>query len=729
MKQLLRRPVILLGLTLLPFLFNNCSKIRFESLLAPENNSEKQAESENGTGYGGKLAGLYYHYVPGYVCENRNSPFSQIDYAPAEINSILSSSKESQCLSLQSTIPNTEIDAGSMQNRVIGYGERIFETNSAGPAAVPENPVEIWCVDQWAAPTIEVLSLYNKAENRAETQFFYPSVPKRTEVNPSRMVNQQTVQLTSKYFDLLVDKSKKGLKAGTVEGTLTIFAGAPKQTLQCRLGGYLDARLWPAKALQYDALTQMEWDPLEGLFYTITGPSGGTWGEGILSMYSADGTQRKVLIGNTANAAGVKEFNFSADRKNLFVKAMLTGDATTQLYSLDPKAPAAPRRLNNLLTDWGQFVSGEIVSSPNSDLVYYLDGAQETGGDIEMWLRAVSLTTGTITQINKSLFKADEGVGQFEVSYPLGKVIYSSGFVEHELWITDMLGGNPRKVDLSPYFSGTSYFIEWSAKQNSRWHFINDRYLVVVATQWYALDHKALLLTIDLVSEKVIFHQSIPERSFIYPVKSLPLVAVSSDSGAVMYFDLTTGVLSTASITQNLQGSSSNVLGQQFAASLAIQMAPDLCANGEDLVARGRIDENKWLLIKKGAASTASIFTVSNDSTNCKVINHMVLPAEFLKGIASLYSNGAYTPSVSYGISYLLRAAISQDQRNVLLSIGSRLYLVPTDGHPVIEVYTPLNSAPNFSQIGFVNNSKVFFVGSIIKDYSNTLFLWDVPKY
>jgi hypothetical protein len=726
MKQIFKRPLILFGLILLPFFYNNCAKIRFESLLASVDNSVKQAESDNGTGYGGKLT--YYHYIPGYVCENRNSPFSKLEYSPAEQNSILTSSKENQCLSIPGPIPNSEIDSGSLQNRVIGYGERIFESNSAGPAVVPESPIEIWCVDQWKAPTIEILSLYNKAENHAETQFYFPSVPKRTEPNPSRVVNQQTVHLSSKYFDLLVDKSKSGLKPGTIGGTLTISEGASTQTLQCRLGGYLDARLWPAKAVQFDVLAQMEWNPLEGLFYTVSGQtSPAPWSENVLSTFSGDGTQRKVLIGNTSNTRGVYNFKFSADRTNLFVQAALAGDVTTQLYSLNPKAPAAPRRLNDILTDLGQYVSGEIVSDPSSDLVYYMDGAQETGQDIEQWLRAVSLTTGNITQINKSLFGADEGVGQFEVSYSLGKVIYSAGFVEHEIWMTDLLGGNPRKIDLSSYL-GSTYWIEYYVKKASRWLMMNDRYLVLVATPRSYLYGKSLLLTIDLATEKVAYLYEVPGIPFLSPVPALPLVRVGNSENLELYLDLTTGLLNSASEIQTILKNSNNIKGQQYAASLTILKALDLCEDGEKLIARIRVNESNWLLIKRGSVAAASIFLISNDSTNCRMINRLAFPDQMLDRIATLYEKNPSLEFSNYG-NYFGKAVLSPDQRNLLLSIMGRLYLIPTDGHPILEVYTPLNLMPSFSEIGFVNNSKVYFNGSVIKDFSNQLFLWDIPKY
>jgi hypothetical protein len=707
--------------------FQNCDRTKFQlnNLLAEGVTNSASETDGNGATYGGKIT--YYHYIPGYLCENRSSPYSSLEYSPTELNSTVLTSKDDQCLSIPQQILTSEIDAGTLQHKTVGFGEKIFEVNSAGPLVVPESPIEIWCVDQWNAPTIEVLSLYNKSQNRAETQFYYPGLPKRSEMNPARFINQQTVRLTSSYFDLTVEKSQIGNKPGTFEGRLTINANSgPEKKLQCRLGSYLDARLWPAKAVNYDMLSQIEWNPLDGLFYTVTGNWASSWTENILSTYSADGTIKKILSGNSSNAQGVNSFTFSSDHSKLFLQAQLTGDASVQLYSLDPKNPAPPKRLNDLLTDFGQRVFGDVISSPTSDLVYYLDGAQETGADIEQWLRAVSLSTGKIYQINKNLLGADEAVGQHDVSYPLGKVVYSVGFVEHQVWISDMLGTNPRKIDLSAYL-GSTYYIEWYVKRAMRWLMINDRYLVLLAT---SRDYKkSILLTIDLVSEKVVFSKVVGPQGFLIPVEGLPLVTLVDSEYSISYLDLTTNTLNTVEQTILMQKSLPSEISQQFATNLSVTTAADLCANDEQLISRFLIDKDRWLVIKKGNSSKSSLYLLNNNSSTCSLINHLVFPNELLKAIDLKV---AQNPTMKYntllGVQPM-RAKFSPDQRNLLIVIVNRLYLVPVDGHPVVEVYTPMNSTASFGDIGFINNSKIYFTGSVITNYVNHLFLWDVPKY
>jgi hypothetical protein len=703
--------------------FQNCSKVHFTSL-----SSEGLTLNNNGATYGGKPEQDYYHYIPGYSCENRPSAFSKIAHFPLESHSVFFSSKENQCLSQSQTIPNSEIDAGSLQNKVIGYGERIFESNPAGPLVVPESPIEIWCVDQWSNPTIEILSLYNKSINRAETQFYYPGLPKRSELNPARSINLQTVRLTSTYFDLIVEKSQIGNKPGTFQGRVTLNESSQVQNLQCRLGGYLDARLWPAKAVNYNVLEQMEWNPLEGLFYMITGQSGAPWSENILSTYSADGIRKKVLMGNSQNAQGPKKFNFSANHSKLFVQAHLSGDSSIQLYSVDPKTAAPPRRINALLTDFGQLVSGDVIYDPKGDLVYYLDGSQEVGGDIEQWLYSVSLSTGQITQINQSLFRADEMVGQYDVSTSLGKIVYSTGFTEHEIWITDTFGSTPRKINLAPFLGSTNY-IAWYIKKSLGWQLINDRYLVLAASNRNPVVGPSLLLTIDLLSEKVIYSQTVKGSLFLLPVEGLPLVTVLGANDSFNFLDLSTNTLNTSEQIILSQKASPNPLAQQFAANLTVVTAKDLCANDEDLASRIAIDKERWLLIKKGTNLKSSIFIFTTKTNTCTLINHLVFPGGYIE---SLFRQSLQYPMLQltniFGTQYL-KAQMSPDQRNLLVAIMGRLYLIPVDGHPVIEIYTPLNATPSFGEIGFINNSKIYFMGSVIKDYVNQLFLWDVPSY
>ena len=75
-----------------------------------------------------------------------------------------------------------------------------------------------------------------------------------------------------------------------------------------------------------------------------------------------------------------------------------------------------------------------------------------------------------------------------------------------------------------------------------------------------------------------------------------------------------------------------------------------------------------------------------------------------------------------------MKAKMSFDKKNILLSMQGRIYLVSVENRPVIEIYTALNKSPKFDDIGFIDDTKVYFSGQLIKDYINQTFIWNFPK-
>lgn len=745
----MKRLVGIIIFSLMILLFQNCSDIGEIQLLgSSKNSSESSSESDisgNGTGYGGKLGGIYYHYVPGYKCENHPSAFAQIDYAPTEKNSVYTQSKENQCLSLPQSIPNTSLDLGSLQNKVIGYEEKIFEDGALSSSIIPDKPVEIWCVDQWQNPKIEILSTYSETLKQAQTEFYYLSQPKVTELNPARATAIQSVHLNSKYFDLVVDKSWLGLKPGTFQGKLRLLQNEnTTQVLQCRLGGYLDARLWPAKAVNFDNFVQYEWSPLDKLFYIISGMSGvAPLAEDRFYTYSPSNNLRQMVVDKVNNVSGVKKFKFNSDRSSVILTAQLEGDASFQLYSKSPNNQSLPVLLNNKLTDIGQAVEDEIFISPNSQYIYYLDGAQETGGDIEAWLRVVDTKSGNITQINQNLSTAsDEAVRQFEVSSSLGKVIYSTGFTYVDIWVSDLFGGGRHKLDLSSVlgvnasnpFGGTKYYLEWNMKLAQRWLFVEDRYLILVGHS-STIPSYSMIFVIDLMTEKIIFSKENTGFSSVFPLKGLPAAVISNQgttANATMNFsflNLKTAKLRTAAELSADFKLSSNLIEQQSAANLEYVLASDLCkAEGEVGLNQYPLDSQSWLVINKNSQGTnlISLYLFSPSTKSCALINKVSLPS-VLMSIVEMYAANKLTTTLYGGVP--VKVQISPDKRNILMGIKGRVYLIPTDNHPVIEIYTASNGGPIISEVGFIDNNKVYFSGALIKDYWMQLFTWDLPRY
>ncbi|MCB0371068.1 MAG: hypothetical protein KDD45_17030, partial [Bdellovibrionales bacterium] len=478
---------------LLIIFFQNCSDIGTVKLINNSSSQEKSEDSStvsgNGTGYGGKIQNVFYRYIPGFQCENSDSAFAAIEYNQENLSSIYKQSKETECLTNNaeiSTILNADIDIGSMQHKVIAYKEGLYEIAPSNTISTPENLVEIWCVDQWEKPKVEVVSMYNISKKEAQTEFYFENLRKRIENNPLRSTSLQSVMLKSNYFNLIVDKKEIGLKPGTFQGRLMILENSKhEKILQCRLGSYLDANLWPAKVVNFNNNFQMEWNSVDKLFYLITGWGGLADFNNIeKDFYSYSPVKNVVgkIIEGSNGSRGVRKFHSLPNDSQFIMEAQLPGDITYQLYSKDKfNLNTPPKLLNNKAVDYGQAISNEISIAPNSQSIYYLDGAQETGSDIELWLRKVDLNSGIITQINQDIFKADEGVNEFDVSYSLDKVVYGVGFTYLNVWISDLNGLNRHQLDLSQelgvssksLYGGTQYFIEWYAKKAKHW-FLKD---------------------------------------------------------------------------------------------------------------------------------------------------------------------------------------------------------------------------------------------------------------
>lgn len=738
----MRQLFVFAFLSTLIILFQNCSDIGELRLLGSSNNSTQSDTSGNGTGYGGKLSQVFYHYVPDYKCENQSSAFSKIDYSPSEANSIYYQSKESKCLSIPTVIPNPNLDLGSMQNRVIGYEEKIFEVSAAGSDSIPDKIVEIWCVDQWINPTVEVLSSYDHKLKQAQTDFYFPSTTKKSEINPARSTSLQTVNLRSNFFDLVVDKTKLGLKPGTFQGQLMIFENKESnQLLQCRLGGYLDARLWPAKVVNFDNYVQSEWSASDGLFYISSGMGGVTpWAENSFYSFSPNNNNKKVIIGNVGNAQGVKSFQFTHDREKSLIKAQLQGDAATQLYSKNLADSSGPILLNNKLTDIGQEVIDEINISPDSRYIYYMDGAQEQGSDVEAWLRVVDSKTGIINQINHNLPTAsDEAVRQFEVSYSLGKVVYATGFAYVDIWISDLSGGAKHKLDLSSVlgvnkasgFGGTKFYLEWAIKQSRRWLMLEDRYLVLAALGTSA-GFTSMVFAIDLQTEKIIFSKELQAASFLFGIKGLPVVGIENPAArtaselGVSYLNLKTAELRTATELVSDFSSSTDIGEQRSAYDFGMMKSVDPCGiANETNLSQIQLDARTWLVINRGSGDIALLYLKTSDSNSCKQINKMSLSLDVIQNIEK---NKIYQLSGPYFYTEILKAKISADRSNIILAIQGRLYLVPIEYRPIVEIYTAINSTPRFDDIGFIDNSRIYFSGQLIKNFWNQVFIWKLPN-
>ncbi|MCB0415719.1 MAG: hypothetical protein KDD50_15375, partial [Bdellovibrionales bacterium] len=626
----------------------------------------------------------------------------------------------------------SSLDLGNIQNKVIGYNEKIFEVASELGNQTPEKLVEIWCVDSWTDAKYEILSYYSHQEEKAETEFYSysDSLSVHKEVNLTRVTNGQSVYLKSQYFDLKVDKNNLGSKSGTFLGDLNIYNSKDKghKVLECRLGGYLDARIWPVPVVNYDHMSQLEWDPVQSLFYFISGTANlyaPNSQEYSIYRYSPLNQQRENLTPGSANTYGVSSFQLSKDKSSLFFMGKQGADVAIQLYTQSLVTPGAPLRLNSYLPNVSQSASRDITISPDGNTIFYMDGFQENAGDSEPWLRSVNMSTGAITQISHDLpLSGDYQVNKYDVLFSIGKVVYVAGNYAQELWLANIDGSNRRKIDLSSELGSKYILLPTSAL---KWKIFNERYLVLSLYNNNSVEPSSLLLVVDLVSEKPVFSKVIAGAAYTYSISGLSAlgIVVQYPSAYRAYLNVKNLSLVNQAELMNYFSQSSDAAEKQAALEFASNFSDGLCDSQETLIKTITLNTGKQLVVNKKSDGQVSLYLKSiSNLEGCKKLGVVDVAPEILSRILSspllVFDDQSVIP--------VFNAKSSADEKNILLKLDRKLFLIPTDNRPIIEIYSGISNNSIFYEIGFIGNSKVFFRGSLI-DSSIQLFVWDIPYH
>jgi hypothetical protein len=165
---------------------------------------------------------------------------------------------------------------------------------------------------------------------------------------------------------------------------------------------------------------------------------------------------------------------------------------------------------------------------------------------------------------------------------------------------------------------------------------------------------------------------------------------------------------------------------KNLALKFSMMLTDNLCTfTNESNLGQIQLNDFTWLVLNYSSDSIARIYLKLNQANSCQLVNKMVLDP-------SVISNFEKSKSLRLAGSNLffdrIKAKISYDKKNILLSMQGHIYLISTENRPVIEIYTALNKSPRFDDIGFIDNTKVYFSGALIKDYINQTFIWSLPK-
>lgn len=322
---------LLLISAVLILLFQNCSKVSFES----QEKLESSLISRNGDAYGGKPSGDFYRYIPGFTCENKELPAASIEMTSSGIQLI--ENKKLLCGALKQNIDPSLIDTSIYQNEVIGYQEGIFEGSSTLPSKIPTNLVEVWCLDRRGEQGIETITYFDRTSSQAVNRIYYSVLAKdnsygmkQTPDFPvARVLANKTILIKDgKGFELTVHRDQPASQLGLFKAEMNIVIEGQKisRETSCRLGGSLDPKVWPAQQIvDFDAKIFKFSPDFNHLVFTSDTATG------IGNLYTSDvnGTgQKQVGTNMLKNGIGNGWGNFA-----------VSPDSQWIIYNGDPRVP------------------------------------------------------------------------------------------------------------------------------------------------------------------------------------------------------------------------------------------------------------------------------------------------------------------------------------------------------------------------------------------------------
>lgn len=700
--------------------YQNCSQVRFTDfgLL-----SEKGITLENGNGYGGKTRGQFYRFDPGFTCENKETYFSSIEVT--DTSATYAENSLVQCGAIKQDLDPNLIDDSVYQKDIVGLKEGIFESVSATPQSIPANLVEVWCRNTKDLSGIESITHFNRVTSEAETEIYSTvtgAAAKQT-FAVSRVLSAQTVTIRGADGLLIeVYRDKPAAEFGLFQGYFEGVVGGKKQShpTSCRLGGSLDPRAWPAKQIADDGVKLFK--VAKDLSYFGYTASIGT---APTRLYAADSSgANHTTVSPPMLNTGVENFDFVA----------LTGDF---LYWGDPRVKnglelfRANRnggnliQLNAKLTEAAQGQASEIDFSADGRTVFYKDGQQETGGDVEMWLRSVPIDGGVPAVINPPLpLAGDVGVLSFGVSKSLNRVAYFVGFVDGELYIADLDGRNIVKPLGALRFE---WYQQMEVPAPGKYLFMRSPYTLVNGTTTFtnyavAFDGSGFVALPQNWSVN-----SVNQTGETALISKVPMVLDVSAVSAVpsALFDLRTGVKTDLPDLKNPSFSTDSkvVIGAKRvtggllqATSFGVQTKVEqaLCSSvtGSEILVRENVDGSFFIAALQASDGIVTFYQAAGGGTCVK------------------------KNSVPVGGVKLTDLTLSPDRRSLMLkttrtiasSSHDQLYFVPLSGRPPLAINAAVFTGARISSHLYLPDSRtILYLGDQASPGKYGVFSWRAP--
>lgn len=376
-------------------LFQNCSQVGF---IADDLNFLKS--SNNGGGYGGKPDGDFYRFVPGFMCEEAESYLMHIAISTTSID--LTENKRLACGAVKQQLAPEAIDTSIYQGDIVGYQEGIFEGATQLPMKIPSNLVEVWCRDDHTYNGIETMTHYDRTTSLALNRIYYATPnsdgsyqrKKISDFPVGRVLDDKTVIVKDgQGFELIVHRDQPAAEAGLFVAHMDAVIDGAKvsRDTSCRLGGSLDADIWPAQRIVDTNVLQMKTSPDRAAFAYTSDTGTGSPDRSFLAVSKVIGTAQKKISSSLAKL--FSSFAFTPDSRRLtYVNSF---DAAPSITAVNLDGTAAiefdkvePRTAFTYSSD------GNFLIYNKYDRSYQLPG---------VGLKSVSLQGGPIATLNPPL--------------------------------------------------------------------------------------------------------------------------------------------------------------------------------------------------------------------------------------------------------------------------------------------------------------------------------------
>jgi hypothetical protein len=223
--------------------FQNCAKYSFRNLT-----SELTLKSSgNGGGYDGKLAGTYFHFIPHFTCEGRESFKDMIEVHDGRF--FLFENQPEACAKVSRELKSEEIILSSLQNDLFLFADHIFMREASDLTQIPKSIPELLCRDNYSQPQFEVAAFYDVDKNTSILKIFSSASSSSTYSDSNRILSWPQISYSSASanlnFNVDLDSSslaKPGQIKGKVASSLEIYK-LTSENLTCALGGGLEPRI------------------------------------------------------------------------------------------------------------------------------------------------------------------------------------------------------------------------------------------------------------------------------------------------------------------------------------------------------------------------------------------------------------------------------------------------------------------------------------------------------